>query len=195
MLPLPSYFYLNTYILHEPSFRVPSSVPSKTTLRESKMAARRFFVMISTTSQHWSQACDSTEVAIDIALQLAKEKNLVNQDLQSPKLIAVEKWVARTHIVFDVLHHAYDSKTAHLPNESRLPVIQVTLSRIDSVQSATEGIEKRINAEVQETHRLHPEGMEPPFIIDHTNGSVPCYKRPRASKEFPYNASVSASGC
>ena len=148
--------------------------------------AKRIFVSISTKSRYWSQACESTEAVIEIALALAKQTNLVEPDTRDVKWIVEEKWGSRTHIVFDVLHDTYDSKTAHLPGHNNLPVISVFLSREESVQTANQLLRNRVNEEVRETHRVHPAGIEPPFIVDHTNGNVPRYGCPRSGKKVDH---------
>ncbi|KAI0459905.1 hypothetical protein F5B21DRAFT_499051 [Xylaria acuta] len=66
----------------------------------------------------------------------------------SPRLIVEDKWGSRTHIVFDVHHDSYNSKTAHLPSEGDLSVIAVWLSAAETVQLATQGIRERVNDEV-----------------------------------------------
>lgn len=146
------------------------------------MAARRVFVSISPRSRYWSQVCESAEAVLYIALALIKENKLLpdSVDTQDAKLLVEERWGLRTHIVFDICHDDYNSETAHLSSSDRLPVIAVWLSAKESAQIATKGIKIKVNEETREFHRLHPIGVQPPFIVDHTNGKVPCFANPRA---------------
>ncbi|KAJ0100751.1 hypothetical protein J7T55_004262 [Diaporthe amygdali] len=145
------------------------------------MAARRVFLSVSAKSSHWPQVCESAEEAVRIAVELIKKENIITQ-WGVPRLLVEERWGSRTHIVFDILHDTYSSQEAHLPGHGNLPVIAVWLSKKEVVQTASEGIQKKVNDEVWEVHRLSGKGSEPPFFIDHSGGKVPIFMNPRTTK-------------
>ncbi|KAH8762064.1 hypothetical protein F5883DRAFT_561656 [Diaporthe sp. PMI_573] len=145
------------------------------------MAARRILISISSKSSHWGQIRESPEEAIRIAEDLIKKENIISQ-WGEPKLLVEERWGRRTHIVFDILHNDYRPEEAHLPGHGNLPVIAVWLSNTEAVQTATMGIQKKVNSEVREVHRLFGYGSEPPFFIDHSDGKVPLFMDPRTTE-------------
>ncbi|KAL2186856.1 hypothetical protein L209DRAFT_763897 [Thermothelomyces heterothallicus CBS 203.75] len=131
----------------------------------------RIFVSISPKSRFWSLACQSAQALVDLALGLVKKNGLVEPDDEcDPRFLVEERWGPRTHIVFDINHRDYDSNTAHLPGQiNNLPVVIVFLSRTESVQTTSKLLEDKINS-------------EPPFIVDHTEGKIPCYPNPRSAR-------------
>lgn len=146
------------------------------------MAARRVFLSVSAKSSHWPQVCESAEEAVRIAVELIRqEENMISQ-WGDPRLLVEERWGSRIHIVFDILHDTYNSQEAHLPGHGNLPVIAVWLSKKEVAQTASEGIQKKVNDEVREIHRLFGEGSEPPFFIDHSGGKVPVFMNPRTTE-------------
>ncbi|KAK4097011.1 hypothetical protein N658DRAFT_489537 [Parathielavia hyrcaniae] len=151
------------------------------------MTARRIFVSISPKSPFWFLACESAEALVDLALGLVKKKGLVEPDDEcDPRFLVEERWGLRTHIVFDINHRDYDSNTAHLPRQiNNLPVAIVSLNRTESVQTASKLLEDKINSEVRKIHGAHAVGIEPPFIVDHTEGKIPCYPNPRSALAQP----------
>ncbi len=145
------------------------------------VVAQRIFVSISPKSQFWPLGGESAAAIVNIALDLAKKHNLVDPEAQGPRLLVEERWGPRTHIVFDLNHDGYDSETAHLPGRNHLPVVIVFLSANESAQAASKLLEDRVNQEVREIHGSHTAGVQPPFIVDHTEGKIPCYPSPRAA--------------
>jgi hypothetical protein len=144
------------------------------------VVAQRVFVSISPKSQFWPLAGDSAAAIVGIALDLAKKHGLVEPEAHDPRLLVEERWGPRTHIVFDLHHDDYDADTAHLPGHNHLPVVVVFLSASESAQAASKLLEDRVNREVGEIHGSHTAGVQPPFIVDHTGGKIPCYPSPRA---------------
>lgn len=143
------------------------------------MNARRVLVSVSTKSAHWSQIDTSPQDAVDISMDLIKQKKDLIPELGEPRLLVVEKWGSRTHIVFDLLHDTYNSDNAHLPDQGNLPVIAVWLSGQEVAQVATEGVKNRVNDEVRDMHRRFGDGGKPPFYVDHSDGKVPVFVNPR----------------
>lgn len=142
------------------------------------MDARRVFVSISSKSAHWLRISESTEEAIGIAVNLIKDKNIVPR-MGDAKLLVEERWGSRTHVVFDMLHDAYNPETAHLPGHGNIPVIAVWLSGTEAIQVATKGLTEQVNDEVRDAHRKFGDGSKPPFFIDHSDGKVPLFVNPR----------------
>ncbi|KJZ69427.1 hypothetical protein HIM_11177 [Hirsutella minnesotensis 3608] len=145
------------------------------------MAAKRVFVSISSKSKHWAQAYNSAESAVNVALDLIKQRGLVPQDVDTPRLLIEDKFGSRTHIVFDILHDSYRSETAHLPDEGHLPVIAVWLGTRESVQTATQGLRNKVNDEVRQWHTLMGAERNPPFFFDRSGGAFPIFMDPQAA--------------
>jgi len=146
----------------------------------------RVLISVSRNSPYWSNAWESSEEVIIIALRLIQENNLVPLDTfddpSTQRFLAVERWNSRTYIVFDIFHHTYDPVKAHLPGQDNLPVITVFLSKKESASIAGGPIANKVNEEIRSLHDATGLGSKPPFFTDHANGKVPCYPNPRTCR-------------
>ena len=97
--------------------------------------------------------------------------------------VARERWGIRTHVVFDIFNTVYDPDAAHLEGQNDLPVIGVFFTRGDAVTVSDAGlpVANRVNKEIRDIHDLEGPGSRPPFSIDHANGNIPTYPKPRVT--------------
>jgi len=152
----------------------------------------RVLVAVSSKSPHWSTAWTSSEVVINLALELVIKHQLITCDINTPyQLLATERWNRRTFLVFDLFHDLYDPDSAHLPGQNILPVISVSLYEKKEVANlAGTPMSNQVNRDLQKLHNSTGIGSRPPFVVDHANGNVPTYRRPRNvidSSHLPIN--------
>ncbi|KAI0532260.1 hypothetical protein GGR58DRAFT_507635 [Xylaria digitata] len=158
--------------------------------------ARRVLVIVPSRHSAWSTAWDKPEKVIEIALEVLKEKGLIPIDrceLSDARFIAKERWTAVTYLVFDIFHTAYDPVTAHIAGRNDLPLLAVWIGN-HTAMAATKGLEMQVNEDVREIHDNTGLGSQPPFDIDHLNGSGPTYSRPRTVIILPAN-NIPAPNC
>lgn len=151
---------------------------------EATRSARRVLVNVSPYSRCWTDAWIGSEQVMAAAVGLIKDKlsDALPPDTDAEydcRLLAIERWDSRMHIVFDVFHDGYDPDQAHLPGENSLPLITVSLGRMETV-CASSPAEKTVNEAVRKLHDSFGWGGRPPFRVDHANGKVPYYENPRS---------------
>ncbi|KAF4760650.1 hypothetical protein HAV15_005125 [Penicillium sp. str.  len=96
-----------------------------------------------------------------------------------PSLVAAQKWRTRVFFVFDICHTAYDAKLGHLPEQNKLPVAVVHLSKKNTAYVANAWLSKRVNRDIALFHNANGFGAVPPFVEDHTVGKPPEYMNPK----------------
>jgi len=141
----------------------------------------RVVVNASKKGEHWTKAWESPEVVIETALGLLKDSNLVPlRPGTKPRFLVKERFDARTFVVFDLSYDHYDPDTAH-EDQTELPVLIVYLGEKQNVYCAAGGMSRIINRMVREVHNDTGLGSRPPFSVDHADGNVPRYHKPRTS--------------
>jgi hypothetical protein len=128
-------------------------------------------------SRHWLKS--DTEV-IDAALQLILQKEAWNQI--DYRFMAKEMWGTVSFFIFDIFNGGYDWNTAYLEGKNDLPVIAVRFSKKKET-ALVEGpfIRVRVKQQLRQLHNDEGYGSKPPFYVDHTNGKVPTYPKPRTA--------------
>lgn len=149
-------------------------------MAENDPSPIRVLIIVKHASQRW--ATDDAQV-IDAALHLVSQVHHRGQEIwtrRGHKLIAKEMWECFNCLVVDVAHDEYNWNTAHLEGENDLPVITVRFSgkkETASIEGAA--ITTRVNQELRQLHDNEGYDSKPPFFVDHTNGRVPTYPKPR----------------
>ena len=116
---------------------------------------------------------------LDAALQLISQEAW---DPKTCKFMAKEMWGTLNFFIFDIFNDDYDSNTAHLEGKNDLPVITVRFSKKkETAQVEGLPIQARVNQQLRQLHDNEGHGSEPPFYVDHTNGKVPTYPKPRTA--------------
>lgn len=143
----------------------------------------RVFASVSSRSPLFPIAWEDPQSVVQDALKLVIQQGL-NPANTSSRLLAVERW-SRVHIVFDLGHDDYKPEAAHLLGQNDLPVLAVDFSRdgTNTARAASTGLQDEVNKQIREIHDLTGFGSQPPFFIDHANGSVPTFPHPRTMKK------------
>jgi hypothetical protein len=98
------------------------------------------------------------------------------------RFMAKGMWGTLSFFIFDIFNDDYDSVTAHLEGKNDLPVMTVRFSKIkETTQVESPAIQTRVNQQLRQLHDDEGHGSEPPFYVDHTNGKVPTYFKPRTA--------------
>ncbi|KAJ5382228.1 hypothetical protein N7517_000139 [Penicillium concentricum] len=141
----------------------------------------RVLVIVSHRSSQISKAQNNPEALIPKAIRLLKASHLYTpqEDHPTTKLVAAQKWQTRVFFVFDICHATYDANLGHLPEQNKLPVAVVHLSKKNTAYVANAWLSKRVNRDVALFHNANGFGAVPPFIEDHTVGKPPKYVNPR----------------
>lgn len=136
----------------------------------------------------WDQAWKEPQKTITQVLRSLNYDKLITPDdvYNSPacRFMAVERWDSHTFIVVDLFNHDYDYSEAHLPGKNILPVRIVSISQgVDGLRFKAQ--EPRaipaIDEELRVAHDHHGWKVEPPYKIDHANGTHPVYWKPRSA--------------
>ncbi|POR38381.1 Uncharacterized protein TPAR_01432 [Tolypocladium paradoxum] len=151
---------------------------------KTKKNARRVLIDVSPRSRHWTDAWIASEQVVAVALRAIQDKvsDKVPFDTDTEhdcRLLAIERWNNRTHIVCDIFHDTYDPDAAHLPGQNSLPVIMVSLGKTETV-CASSPVGKTVNDAIRKLHDSFGWGSRPPFKVDHADGKVPYYANPRS---------------
>lgn len=93
-----------------------------------------------------------------------------------------ERFDARTFLVFDIFSDLYDPDTAH-EDQTDFNAVLVSLSENQTVNPIPEGMVKDINRMVRDIHNDTGLGSRPPFSVDHANGKIPRYGKPRIPRQ------------
>ncbi|CAG7936389.1 unnamed protein product [Penicillium nalgiovense] len=141
----------------------------------------RVLVIVSHRSSQISKAQNNPEALVPKAIRLLKASHLYSPQEIHPatKLVAAQKWRTRVFFVFDICHTAYDAKLGHLPEQNKLPVAVVHLSKKNTAYVANAWLSKRVNRDIALFHNANGFGAVPPFVEDHTVGKPPEYMNPR----------------
>lgn len=143
----------------------------------------RVLVIVSNRSSFYTQACDSSESLISIAIQVIEDSKLYdaqNNDKPDTRLLAIQKYRVRIFFVFDISNKDYDAALAHLAEQNNLPVVVAYLSSSQIADKPHPGTRERINIDVAFLHDANGHGATPPFFEDHTVESPPEYLNPRS---------------
>jgi hypothetical protein len=145
----------------------------------------RVLVIVSNLSPSWTQACNSPESLVPLAIQLIKEKtsyDALGDTLPDTRLLAIQRWNVRVLFTFDISNIDYDVDLGHKPEEKQnnLPVVVVHLSKSHIVYEANSGTRERVNKDIAFLHDANGYGAVLPFIEDHTLDSPPEYPNPRS---------------
>ncbi|KAI0381490.1 hypothetical protein F5Y04DRAFT_62441 [Hypomontagnella monticulosa] len=142
----------------------------------------RITVNVSCKHNLWSKAWDTPTEVIEAACGVLKEEHLVDTvELSDIRFIAKERWQPITFIVFDIFHTTYRPETAHIASHNTLPVVMVYFNNNTKAMAAPKLIEDKVNEEVRDIHDNTGLGSQPPYAIDHMNGNIPSYPRPRST--------------
>ncbi|KAJ5826612.1 hypothetical protein N7447_003375 [Penicillium robsamsonii] len=141
----------------------------------------RVLVIVSHRSSQISKAQNNPEALLPKAIRLLKASHIYTpqEDHPATKLVAAQKWRTRVFFVFDICHTTYDAKLGHLPEQNKLPVAVVHLSKRNTAYVANAWLSKRVNRDIALFHNANGFGAVPPFIEDHTVGKRPEYVNPR----------------
>lgn len=141
----------------------------------------RVVVVISNKSTSWDQAWSASEETLPTAYQALLDNNLIHRPSgHAPlmRLLAKQRYQTRVFLVFDIDHTSYDPAVAHFPNENKLPVAIVRLSRKVQAYPANPPMQNRVNKDIAQEHNYHGINSVPPFLTDYTIGP-PLYVNPR----------------
>ncbi|CAG7988778.1 unnamed protein product [Penicillium olsonii] len=146
----------------------------------------RVLVIVSHRSSRMPKAQSNPEALVPKAIRLLKSTQLYVPQETHPatRLVAAQKWRTRVFFVFDIGHTAYDAKLGHLPEQNRLPVVVVHLSKKNTAYWANAWLSKRVNRDIALFHNANGFGGVPPFVEDHTIGKPPEYMNPRDAALF-----------
>ncbi|CAI7645741.1 unnamed protein product [Penicillium crustosum] len=135
----------------------------------------RVLVIVSQRSSQISKAQNNPEALLPKAIRLLKSSHVYIPQEAHPatKLVAAQKWRTRVFFVFDICHTAYDAKLGHLPEQNKLPVAVVHLSKRNTAYVANAWLSKRVNGDIALFHNANGFGAVPPFVEDHTVGKPP----------------------
>lgn len=141
----------------------------------------RVLVIVSHRSSQMSKAQNNPEALLPKAIRLLKSTHLYTPQDSHPatRLVAAQKWQTRVFFVFDIGHTSYDARLGHLPEENRLPVVVVHLSKKNTAYRANAWLSKRVNRDIALFHNANGFGAVPPYVEDHTIGKPPQYVNPR----------------
>jgi hypothetical protein len=147
----------------------------------STMNPLRVLVIVSHRSSRLSKAQTNPEALLPKSIRLLKASNLYTPQELHPatRLVALQKWRTRVFFVFDICHTTYDAKLGHLPEQNKLPVVVVHLSKKNTAYPANTWLAKRVNRDIALFHNAHSFDAVPPFVEDHTFGKPPEYVNPR----------------
>lgn len=153
-------------------------------IHPSKMSKSpvRVLIIVSRSSQYWSDTWDFPERISLLALEAVKQAHGFQQDTIGfeTQIMLKQRWPLRQFIVFDIGHTDYCAAQGHLPEHNRLQVCIVRFgSKSTSAQLANEGVADRVNKETADAHNLHSDDSAPPFEEDHMHGNYPTYLNPR----------------
>lgn len=139
----------------------------------------RVCARVSSRSTAFATAWDDIEGLIKMAIEALKGQIVLDQ-VDAPRLVALERYDIAIFVVFDLFHHNYDPRNGHLAEHNDLPVYEVVFSRGKvSAAKSTEERKRYVNHQVQTLHNLNGEGSEPPFETDFSNGQRAHYGAPR----------------
>jgi hypothetical protein len=141
----------------------------------------RVLVIVSHRSSQITKAQNNPEALLPKAIRLLKTRQLYTSQESHPptRLVAAQKWRTRVFFVFDICHTTYDAKLGHLPEQNKLPVAVVHLSKKNTAYAANAWLSNRVNRDIALFHNANGFGAVPPFVEDHTVGKRPEYVNPR----------------
>ncbi|OAA54776.1 hypothetical protein SPI_08647 [Niveomyces insectorum RCEF 264] len=149
---------------------------------------KRILVVVSRNSSHWHAAWENSGETIAAAFALLQQTQLIPQDAQNDpstvRLLAQERWDIRRLLVFDLFHTTYNADTAHRTDQGDLPVLSVFFGKKESASIAGPPMANKVNTEIRAIHNSTGLGSRPPFTVDHADGKVPFYEKPRTSYTF-----------
>ncbi|KAJ5581538.1 hypothetical protein N7535_000158 [Penicillium sp. DV-2018c] len=141
----------------------------------------RVLVIVSHRSSQMATAQNNPEALLPKAIRLLKTRQLYTPQESHPttRLVAAQKWRTRVFFVFDICHTTYDARLGHLPEQNKLPVAVVHLSKKNTAYAANTWLSNRVNRDIALFHNANGFGAVPPFVEDHTVGKPPEYVNPR----------------
>lgn len=141
----------------------------------------RVLVIVSHRSSQISRAQNNTEALLPKAIRLLKSNHLYvpREGRPTTRLVAAQKWRTRVFFVFDIGHTTYDARLGHLPEQNRLPVVVVHMSKKNTAYAANAWLSRRVNRDIALFHNANGFGAVPPFVEDRTVEKPPEYMNPR----------------
>ncbi|RDW63108.1 uncharacterized protein DSM5745_10219 [Aspergillus mulundensis] len=144
---------------------------------------QRVLVIVSGSNSYWEQSWSSSEDLLPIAFGILKDNHLLegtytDQDPPELKLLVKQKWATHVFLVFDISNTSYDPTLGHMPEQNKLPITIIRLSKKIQAYSASAPIGNKVNSDVARVHNASGINSLPPFVTDYTIES-PLYPNPR----------------